>query len=137
MDRAHRLGQLRPVSVYRLIALGTLEDRIMGLQRFKERVAEATVGSESSHTSSDEINTDNSVMELLLGAAERKDDKRGLTRKNSRTRGFVKVGVGKEPDVDSESDCADEDMRVAEAESLDLQSFITSLRRTSSGLNDV
>ena len=35
MDRAHRLGQKRSVSVFRLITRGTLEEKIMSLQRFK------------------------------------------------------------------------------------------------------
>lgn len=35
MDRAHRLGQRRSVSVFRLITRGTLEEKIMSLQRFK------------------------------------------------------------------------------------------------------
>ncbi|KAK2711660.1 hypothetical protein QYM36_012696 [Artemia franciscana] len=35
MDRAHRIGQKRVVNVYRLITKGTLEERIMGLQKFK------------------------------------------------------------------------------------------------------
>lgn len=30
MDRAHRLGQTKVVNVYRLIARGTLEEKIMG-----------------------------------------------------------------------------------------------------------
>jgi TATA-binding protein-associated factor len=37
MDRAHRLGQRRSVSVFRLITRGTLEEKIMSLQRFKVR----------------------------------------------------------------------------------------------------
>lgn len=43
MDRAHRLGQRRTVNVYRLIMRDTLEERIMGLQRFKIDVANAVV----------------------------------------------------------------------------------------------
>ena len=35
MDRAHRLGQRRTVNVYRVLTRGTLEERIMGTQRFK------------------------------------------------------------------------------------------------------
>ena len=35
MDRAHRLGQTRQVTVYRLIARGTIEERI--LQRAQEK----------------------------------------------------------------------------------------------------
>jgi TATA-binding protein-associated factor len=44
MDRAHRIGQTRPVTVYRLLAKGTLEERIMGVQRFKTGVAGVVVG---------------------------------------------------------------------------------------------
>lgn len=35
MDRAHRLGQTKQVTVYRLICQGTIEERI--LQRAKEK----------------------------------------------------------------------------------------------------
>lgn len=41
MDRAHRLGQKRTVNVYRLLVRATLEEHIMGLQRFKLDVAGA------------------------------------------------------------------------------------------------
>ena len=47
MDRAHRLGQRRSVSVFRLITRGTLEERIMGLQAFKLSVAGAVVNQEN------------------------------------------------------------------------------------------
>lgn len=39
MDRAHRLGQKKVVNVYRLITKGTLEEKIMGLQKFKMNIA--------------------------------------------------------------------------------------------------
>jgi SNF2 family DNA or RNA helicase len=32
MGRAHRIGQLRPVTVYRLVSKGTVEERIVALQ---------------------------------------------------------------------------------------------------------
>ena len=35
MDRAHRIGQTKVVSVYRILTRGTLEEKIMNLQRFK------------------------------------------------------------------------------------------------------
>ncbi|KAI9179324.1 TATA-binding protein-associated factor mot1 [Blastocladiella emersonii ATCC 22665] len=47
MDRAHRLGQKRVVSVYRLIARGTLEEKIMGLQRFKLHIAGQVVNQQN------------------------------------------------------------------------------------------
>ena len=43
-DRAHRIGQDRPVQVHRLIAEGTLEDRISELIEKKRALAEAVVG---------------------------------------------------------------------------------------------
>lgn len=43
MDRAHRIGQKKVVNVYRLITKGTLEEKIMGLQRFKLNIANSVV----------------------------------------------------------------------------------------------
>jgi SNF2 family DNA or RNA helicase len=43
-DRAHRIGQDRPVQVHRLIAEGTLEDHIADLIERKRSLAEAVVG---------------------------------------------------------------------------------------------
>ncbi|HMW30837.1 MAG TPA: C-terminal helicase domain-containing protein, partial [Plasticicumulans sp.] len=40
-DRAHRLGQTRPVTVYRLVAQDTLEERIVELHRRKRDLAES------------------------------------------------------------------------------------------------
>jgi superfamily II DNA or RNA helicase len=45
-DRAHRLGQTRPVQVHRLIAEGTVEDRIAEMLDRKRELAEAVLGSE-------------------------------------------------------------------------------------------
>lgn len=47
MDRAHRLGQKKTVNVYRLITRGTLEEKIMGLQRFKIDVASTVVNQQN------------------------------------------------------------------------------------------
>ncbi len=43
-DRAYRIGQDRPVQVHRLVAEGTLEDRIAALLASKRDLAEAVVG---------------------------------------------------------------------------------------------
>ncbi len=42
-DRAHRIGQERPVFVHRLVALDTVEERIMELQRHKREIAAAAL----------------------------------------------------------------------------------------------
>ncbi|WP_030023278.1 DEAD/DEAH box helicase [Streptomyces monomycini] len=44
-DRAYRIGQTRPVQVHRMIAEGTVEDRIAGLLARKQRLADAVLGS--------------------------------------------------------------------------------------------
>lgn len=43
IDRAHRIGQTRPVFAYRLIAKGTVEEKILDLHRRKKRLAEAII----------------------------------------------------------------------------------------------
>lgn len=43
-DRAHRIGQERPVFVYRLVSDGTVEERILGLQEKKRALFEAALG---------------------------------------------------------------------------------------------
>ena len=48
MDRAHRIGQKRTVNVYRLITRGTLEEKIMGLQKFKLHLANSVFTEENS-----------------------------------------------------------------------------------------
>lgn len=40
-DRAHRIGQQRPVTVYRLIAAGTIEEKILRLHGSKRSMADA------------------------------------------------------------------------------------------------
>jgi SNF2 family DNA or RNA helicase len=40
-DRAHRIGQDKPVFVYRLITRGTVEERISALQARKQGLADA------------------------------------------------------------------------------------------------
>ncbi|MFI1374024.1 DEAD/DEAH box helicase [Streptomyces longwoodensis] len=44
-DRAYRIGQTRPVQVHRLVAEGTVEDRIADLLARKRRLADAVLGS--------------------------------------------------------------------------------------------
>jgi SNF2 family DNA or RNA helicase len=43
-DRAHRIGQERPVMVYRLVAEETIEERILALQQAKRALADAALG---------------------------------------------------------------------------------------------
>lgn len=66
MDRAHRLGQKKVVNVYRIITKGTLEEKIMGLQKFKMNIASTIVnqqnaglGSMNTHQLLDLFDADN------------------------------------------------------------------------------
>jgi len=47
MDRAHRIGQKKVVNVYRLVTRGTLEEKILNLQRFKMDVASTVVNQQN------------------------------------------------------------------------------------------
>jgi len=40
-DRAHRIGQTRPVTIYRLVTAGTIEEKIVELHRQKRDLAES------------------------------------------------------------------------------------------------
>ncbi|CCH44714.1 TATA-binding protein-associated factor [Wickerhamomyces ciferrii] len=56
MDRAHRLGQKKVVNVYRLITKDTLEEKIMGLQKFKMNIASTIVSQQNAGLSSMDTN---------------------------------------------------------------------------------
>jgi SNF2 family DNA or RNA helicase len=43
-DRAYRIGQTRPVFVHSLIVAGSVEERMLALQRRKRNLAEAIIG---------------------------------------------------------------------------------------------
>jgi SNF2 family DNA or RNA helicase len=44
-DRAHRIGQTKPVFVFNLIAAGSVEERMLALQQHKRRLADAILAS--------------------------------------------------------------------------------------------
>ncbi|MBW2666983.1 MAG: DEAD/DEAH box helicase, partial [Deltaproteobacteria bacterium] len=43
-DRTHRIGQTRPVSIYRLVTADTVEERVLALQQKKREIANAALG---------------------------------------------------------------------------------------------
>ena len=67
MDRAHRLGQKRTVTVYRLLMRDTLEDKIMGLQRFKLDVANAAINPDNVSLSAMDTSR---LLDVFAGRAE-------------------------------------------------------------------
>ncbi|MEL6468442.1 MAG: DEAD/DEAH box helicase [Cyanobacteria bacterium J06623_4] len=56
-DRAHRIGQQRPVTIYRLVTQGTIEDKIVSLHKAKRDLADSllTGADISSKVSTDEL----------------------------------------------------------------------------------
>jgi superfamily II DNA or RNA helicase len=48
-DRAHRIGQDQPVFVYRLVAEGSIEERMLALQARKSALAEGVLGRDAGH----------------------------------------------------------------------------------------
>ena len=48
VDRAHRIGQTRPVFAYRLIARDTVEEKVLELQKTKRELADAILGEDNS-----------------------------------------------------------------------------------------
>ena len=43
MDRCHRLGQTRQVTVYRLITKGTIEERVLEMAKRKHDIQKAVI----------------------------------------------------------------------------------------------
>ena len=65
-DRAHRIGQERPVTVYRLVAEGTIEEQILALHADKrELVAGVLDGTDRAA----KMNTDDLIQLIKEGAA--------------------------------------------------------------------
>ncbi|GAA0669064.1 DEAD/DEAH box helicase [Streptomyces thermocarboxydovorans] len=70
-DRAYRIGQTRPVQVHRIIAEGTVEDRIAALLESKRELADAVLGSGEAAL------TELTVAELADLVALREDERGG------------------------------------------------------------
>ncbi|RWS05521.1 TATA-binding protein-associated factor 172-like protein [Dinothrombium tinctorium] len=74
MDRAHRIGQKKVVNVYRLITTGTLEEKIMGLQKFKLTIANTVISHDNSCLST--MRTDQLLDLFTLNAKENGNDEK-------------------------------------------------------------
>ncbi|MBY0525559.1 MAG: DEAD/DEAH box helicase [Gemmataceae bacterium] len=62
IDRAHRIGQTKPVFAYRLIAKDTVEEKVLALQQSKRALADAIINADNSLIR----NLDRKDLELLL-----------------------------------------------------------------------
>ena len=68
-DRAYRIGQDKPVFVYKLVATDTVEERILDLQARKGSLAAAVVGDEAAVGA-----LDGRDLDFLFGAGEGEED---------------------------------------------------------------
>lgn len=110
MDRAHRLGQTRQVTVYRLITKGTIDERIVQLARTKKSVQDAVVGSSTQAVASgatDQIGS-NEVVNLLLDDDEREETMRQTEAKKAQqgSKGDGKRGSKSKEDGKKAKDAA-------------------------------
>lgn len=64
-DRAHRIGQDKPVFVYKLVAKGTVEEKILALQERKQHLADQVHGQ---GRASNQAPIDEATIEALLSA---------------------------------------------------------------------
>lgn len=93
MDRAHRLGQKKVVNVHRLIMRGTLEEKVMSLQKFKVSVANAVINAENASLKT--MNTDQ-LLDLFASAETRAKGATASKRTDSNFDGDPKLmGTGK------------------------------------------
>ncbi|KAF8117364.1 hypothetical protein N665_0011s0084 [Sinapis alba] len=90
MDRAHRLGQKRVVNVHRLIMRGTLEEKVMSLQRFKVSVANTVINAENASMKT--MNTDQLLD--LFASAETSKKGGASTKKGSENDQTAGTGKG-------------------------------------------
>lgn len=76
MDRAHRLGQTKQVTVYRLLIKGTIEERMRDRAKQKEQVQQVVMEGKSSFAKKkeDAANKKKDVAFLLLGGEDDGDD---------------------------------------------------------------
>ncbi|CAG0923265.1 unnamed protein product [Notodromas monacha] len=118
MDRAHRIGQKKVVNVYRLITRGTLEEKIMGLQKFKLNTANSVVNQENSALAT--MSTDQ-LLEAFSFSDSREAEKQSGTKIEMKKSGVKSVLEGL-PDLWEES----------QYDEYNLDSFISTLKSGSS-----
>ncbi|AET40904.1 DNA-binding ATPase Ecym_7048 [Eremothecium cymbalariae DBVPG len=77
MDRAHRLGQRKVVNVYRIITKGSLEEKIMGLQKFKMNIASTVVNQQNTGLASMDTHQLLDLFDTDNAPVQNKDEKAG------------------------------------------------------------
>lgn len=106
MDRAHRLGQTRQVTVYRLITRGTIDERIIQLARVKKDVQDIVVGNKNFT----DVTKPSEIVQLLLNDDQLANlDSSNPSGSSSRKGGKQAVGVSEGPSGDTMRDLWNEE----------------------------
>lgn len=113
MDRAHRIGQKKVVNVYRLITRKSLEEKIMGLQKFKILTANTVVS--VNNQSMETMGTDQ-LLDLFQLSESDKDNK----KTSSKSSGSMKSVLENLPELWDDSQYAEE---------FDMTQFIEGLKK--------
>lgn len=125
MDRAHRIGQKKVVNVYRLITKGTLEEKIMGLQKFKTMVSNTVINQDNAGLGTMNVN------ELfdLFNEQQTTGDRGGSSVSGETANKLVGSKSGKKSSSSSFMELLPElwDQQQYETE-YDLSSFVSSLK---------
>ena len=124
MDRAHRLGQKRTVNVYRLLLKDTLEERIMGLQRWKLHIANTVVSQQNSSMKSMDTGV---IMDLFEASTAGKAEDSSKTGKASDAEASATAKWLKEHGVTEAEE--GEDSSAQYEKEFDLQSFSTESKK--------
>lgn len=91
-DRAHRIGQDKPVFVYRLIAAGSIEERIAELQQRKSALADSILENGSGTGTAFSEDDLQALLQPLPGAPARK--RRRTTRRSPESGTVESMGTG-------------------------------------------
>ncbi|KAI9096118.1 hypothetical protein DFS34DRAFT_154547 [Phlyctochytrium arcticum] len=102
MDRAHRIGQKRVVNVYRLITKGTLEEKIMGLQKFKMNIASSVINQENAGLKS--MDTDQILDLFSIDSSNAKKTKKAADSNKKTSRKEILEGLEGLADQDQYED---------------------------------
>lgn len=113
MDRAHRIGQKRVVNVYRLITRKSLEEKIMGLQKFKLLTANTVVS--VNNQSMETMGTDQ-LLDLFNLSENDKDNKKAQNKSG----GSMKSVLENLPELWDDTQYAEE---------FDMSQFIEGLKK--------
>jgi len=70
-DRAHRIGQTKPVFIYKLVASDTVEQKIMAMQQHKQTLADQTINRAGKQPLT-ELTSDD-ILDLFAGVPEDKE----------------------------------------------------------------